>query len=173
MNIDPSVWIGKNTIIKPTAIIEAGCSIGDDCFIGNYTVIRPNTIIGNRTRIGHMVVMEGDTSIGDDCLIESQCHLTKGLIIEDKVFMGPACCTTNDKTMVHLRRHVHEFVPNAPIIRKGARIGGATSILPGVIIGASSVVGNNSLVTRDVPDNTVVFGQPARVRSMVPNNMRV
>jgi acetyltransferase-like isoleucine patch superfamily enzyme len=161
------IKIGKNTVVSKTAIIENYCIIGDDCFIGNYVVMRPNTKIGNRTVVGHLTVFEGDCTVGDDCLIHAQCHITKGAVIEDKVFIAPMFCGANDPDMLHQRRHLKEFVPKGYTIKHGARIGIGVLVLPGLIIGENSVVGVGSVVTRNIPSGTKWYGNPAKYRGEV------
>lgn len=165
-NISADLKVGMNTRISSTAIIEEGCVIGDDCFIGHYVVMRPGTKVGNRTMIGHMTVLEGDCTIGDDCLIHAQCHITKGAVIEDKVFIAPMFCGANDPDMLHQRRHIKEFVPQAYTIKRGARIGIGVLVLPNVTIGENAVVGVGSVVTKSVPPYCTVTGIPARIKDV-------
>ena len=166
--IHGSAKIGKRTKIQNTAIIQEGCEIGDNCFIGHYVVMRPNTKIGNNTVIGHHTVFEGDCVVGEDVLIHSQCHITKGVIIEDKVFIAPMFVGANDPVMVHNRRHIKPFECTPYIIRYGARIGVGVKVLPGVEIGRNAVVGVGSVVTKNVPDGVVVMGCPAVPVKLVP-----
>ena len=166
--IHPSVKIGENTKIEDTAIIQENCIIGDGCFVGHYVVMRPGTKIGDRTMIGHLTVFEGECSIGSDCLIHAQCHITKNAVIEDKVFIAPMFVGANDPDMVHMRRNGKDFIPKAYTIKRGARIGIGVKILPGVTIGENAVVGVGSIVTGNIPDHTVYFGTPARMKSIVP-----
>jgi acetyltransferase-like isoleucine patch superfamily enzyme len=172
-NVHNSVKIGEFTRIEESAIIQENCEIGEECFIGNYTVMRPNTKIGDRTVIGHLCVFEGDTIVGQDCVIQSQCHITKGAVIEDKVFFGPGVMGINDMKMVHLRRKGNSFIPNAFKVKHGARIGTGALLAPGVVIGANSVVGMGSVVMRDIPDNTKAFGPKAECRGEVPEEDRL
>jgi acetyltransferase-like isoleucine patch superfamily enzyme len=165
--IHESVKIGKNTRVSETAVIEENCVVGDDCFIGHYVVMRPNTVIGNNTVIGHLTVFEGDCSVGSDCLIHAQCHVTKGAVIEDKVFIAPMFCGANDPDMVHMRRNGKQFIPTGYTIRRGARLGIGVLVLPGVTIGENSVVGVGSIVTKNVAPYTVVYGSPARIQGLV------
>jgi acetyltransferase-like isoleucine patch superfamily enzyme len=118
--------------------------------------MRPNVHIGDNSKIGHLCVFEGDTFIGEDVLIHAQCHITKGTIIEDKVFLGPGVIGVNDRYMCHARRHVKEFVQEAFIVRMGARIGTGAIILPRVEVGENAVVGAGSVVTKNVAAKTVV-----------------
>jgi UDP-2-acetamido-3-amino-2,3-dideoxy-glucuronate N-acetyltransferase len=166
--IDASVTIGRETRIEPTAIIQENCSIGDNCFVGHYVVMRPGTKVGNNTVIGHHCVFEGDSTIGSYCLIGAQCHLTKGIVIENKVFMGPGVITSNDKPMVHLRRHIKPFIMQAPVIRHAVRIGVGVLIGPGVEIGHNAVIGMGAIIVKDVLPATIVYGNYSTIKSYVP-----
>ena len=159
--------IGIGTVVEPTAIIQENCEIGDNCFIGHYVVMRPGTKIGNNTVIGHLTVFEGECNVGSDCLIHAQCHITKGAVIEDKVFIAPGFIGCNDNIMLHQRRHLKEFVPEGYTIRRGARLGAGVLVLPGVTIGENAVVGVGSIVTKDVLAGTITYGGPARINGVV------
>lgn len=166
--VHPSVKIGKGTVVSSTAIIEEGCVIGKRCFIGHNVVMRPRTIIGNKTVIGHLTVFEGECIVGNECLIHAQCHITKGAVIEDKVFIAPGFVGCNDNDMLHMRRHLKEFVPNGYHIGRGARLGAGVLVLPGVKIGQNSVIGVGSIVTKNVPPFSKVYGKsPARIIGLV------
>lgn len=165
--IHESVKVGKNTKISDTAVIEENCVIGDNCFIGHYVIMRPNTKIGNNTMVGHLTVFEGDCEVGNKCLIHAQCHITKGAVIEDQVFIAPGFVGCNDNDMLHERRHIKEFVPNGYKIGRAVRIGAGVLVLPGITIGENAVIGVGAIVTKNVAPFTVVFGMPSRVRAIV------
>lgn len=166
--IHPTVKIGKGTRVSATAIIEENCVIGKNCFIGHNVVMRPNTIIGDKTIIGHLTVFEGDCKVGSNCLIHAQCHITKGAIIEDAVFIAPGFVGCNDNDMLHMRRHVKEFKPNGYRIGYGSRLGAGVLVLPGINIGSNTVIGVGSIVTKDVPDFAVVYGNsPAKIKGLI------
>jgi UDP-2-acetamido-3-amino-2,3-dideoxy-glucuronate N-acetyltransferase len=166
-NVHRSCLIASDARIEPTAIIQEGCEIGSGCYIGNYVVMRPRTKIGSRTVVGHLTVFEGDCTVGADCLIHAQCHITKGAVIEDKVFIAPGFIGANDPKMVHMRRK-REFVPEGYTIKRGARIAIGVLVAPGVTIGENAVIGIGSVITKDVADNEIVYGQRAQTRGIVP-----
>ena len=143
-------------------VIAPDVSIGDDTAFGNFVLVRDSTVIGRGCRIGSFVDIEGDVVIGDYVSLQSGCYITRGVVIEDEVFCGPRVITMNDKRIVH-RRPALTFDRRAPRIRRGARVGGGSVLLPGVTVGENAFVGAGSVVTRDVPDGAIVAGNPARI----------
>lgn len=142
-------------------------TIGDGTRVGNYVMIRSDTVIGEGCTIGSYVDIEGDVTIGNNVSLQSGCYITRGVVIEDDVFCGPRVITMNDKRISH-RRPALTFVRDAPRIRRAARVGGGSVLLPGVTIGANAFVGAGSVVTKDVAEGAIVAGNPARVIGMVP-----
>jgi acetyltransferase-like isoleucine patch superfamily enzyme len=147
--IADDVKLGKNVMIRDFVNLY-GCSIGDDCKIGTFVEIQKNAVIGNNTKIS------------------SHTFICEGVTIEDDVFIGHNVSFINDKyprstnpggslqTEADWR-----VVPTR--IKRGASIGTSSTILCGVVVGENAIVGAGSVVTRDVPANTVVAGNPARV----------
>lgn len=166
--IHPLVKFGKNVTLGHGVIIEEGCEIGDNTLIGHYCVLRPSTKIARDCKIGHFTVFEGDSIIGDRVLIHAQCHITKGVIIEDDVFIAPFFCGANTARIVHGRSYL--LILDPYIIKRAARIAIDVLVLPGVIIGENVHVGAGSLVTRNIPDGECWLGAPAVFKSKVPKD---
>lgn len=134
--------------------VQDGVVIAAGTRIGSMTVIHRGAEIGAGTTIGsHCNIC--NCKIGNGVSIQTACHITRGVVIEDDVFIGPGVVTLNDK----LTGNEMTF----PQICKGAKVGGGSVILPGVTIGKNAVVGAGSVVTRDVPAGQTVMGNPARV----------
>ncbi|MBR0712872.1 acyltransferase [Bradyrhizobium liaoningense] len=143
--------------------------IGEGTRIGNFVFIRDNTVIGRGCVIGSYLDIEGEVLIGNFVSLQSRCYITRGVVIEDEVFCGPGVLTMNDKRITH-RRPSLTFVSAAPRILRAARIGGGAVLCPGVTIGENALVGAGSVVTRDVPDRTIVAGNPAIAIGTVPED---
>ncbi len=167
------VSIGEFTRISSNVRIEAGCRIESNTFIGHGCVLRPGTHIGEKCIIGHLTVFEGDSEIKDGTLIHAQCHITKGVTIGRKVFIAPLFVGANDPRMCHARRHCMEYKETPYVIGDGARIAVGVTLLPGVRVGHNAMIGAHALVTKDVPDNAIVRGVPAKIVGEVPEEERV
>ena len=133
--------------------VQDDVRIGDGSRIGSFTLIHKGASIGISTTIGsHCNICA--CSVGDRVSIQTACHITRGVVIEDDVFIGPGVITLNDPLMSG------EIQP--PRIRKGAKVGGGSVILPAVVIGEGAMIGAGSVVRRDVPPGATVIGDAVR-----------
>lgn len=128
--------------------------------IWNYTNIMSGARIGRNCNIGSYVEIGSEVEIGDNCKIQAFSFIPNGVKIGNWVFVGPHVVFTNDK-LPDLKKEKWEITPI--IVKDGARIGANSTIVCGVTIGENSLVGAGSVVTKDVPPNTVVAGNPAKV----------
>jgi len=161
MEIPESVFIGNHNVIQHGAVIEDNSIIMDHCFIGYYSIIRPNVFIGCHTDIrAHCFIAEG-AHIAAGVKVFQFSNVGAGTIIERKAYLGPRVLITNTKRISNGRSYTPKIEP--VVIRFGARIGGGAVLLPGVEIGANSVIGAGSVVTKSIPDNVVAVGNPAKI----------
>ena len=137
--------------------------IGAETKIWQYVVVLPNATIGCNCNINSHVFIENDVIIGDNVTIKSNIHIWDNIRIGNNVFLGPSVVFTNDLMPRSKRR-----VPYAPtFVLDGASIGANSTILAGVTIGKYAMVGIGSVVTRNVPDYALAYGNPARIKGWV------
>jgi UDP-2-acetamido-3-amino-2,3-dideoxy-glucuronate N-acetyltransferase len=135
-------------------------TIGDESNVWQFCVIFPEARIGTNCNICANVLIENDVVIGDYVTVKSGVQLWDGVRLEDKVFVGPNVTFTND-LYPRSKERPEKFLTTT--VKRGASIGANATILPGVIIGEGAIVGAGSVVTRSVPENAIVFGNPARI----------
>jgi len=158
--------LGEGAAVCSGALVYAGTTIGPNAIVGDLASVRERCTIGEGVVIGRGVCVENDVPIGAFTKIQSNSYITAYSELEDHVFVAPCVTTTNDNFMGRTEAR-HAQVKGA-IIRRGARIGGAAVILPGIEIGAEAFVAAGALVTKDVPPGKLVAGLPAHVWRDVP-----
>lgn len=134
--------------------------IGAGTKIWQFVVALPGAIIGADCNICSQCFIENDVVIGDRVTIKNGVQLWDGLRLGDDVFIGPNVTFTNDK-MPRSKQHPAAYLTTQ--IEAGASIGGGATILPGLKIGRLAMVGSGAVVTRSVPPNAIVIGNPARI----------
>lgn len=157
------VTIGKNAILRSGTVIYSHVTCGENLSTGHNVVIRENTIIGNYVSLGTNVIIEGNCSIGDHVNLQSLVYIPTNSRIGSHVFIGPNTVLTNDKYPPHGGKDLR-----GPILEDYASIGANATILPGVTIGSRSLVAAGSIVTKDVPPNSLAIGAPARIMDLPP-----
>ena len=124
--------------------------------------------IGDETKIGAFVEIQKNASVGKCCKVSSHTFVCEGVHIEDNVFIGHGVMFINDSypratTGAGSLQTESDWKVERTVIRKGASIGSGATILPNIVIGENALVGAGSVVTKDVPNNAVVAGNPARI----------
>jgi UDP-2-acetamido-3-amino-2,3-dideoxy-glucuronate N-acetyltransferase len=148
--------------VHESSYMDEGAEIGAGTRIWHFCHVMPRTRIGRNCSIGQNVFIASDVVIGDNVKIQNNVSVYTGVIIEDDVFLGPSTVFTN---VVNPRSHVprrDEY--QATLVKQGASIGANATIVCGVTLGRYAFVGAGAVVTRDVPDYALVYGNPARVR---------
>lgn len=145
--------------IHPAAIIETD-RIGEGTRIWAFVHILPGAVIGRDCNICDHVFIENDVVVGDRVTVKSGVQLWDGISLGDDVFVGPNATFTNDNFP---RSRQHQRTVPRTVVKSGASIGANATILPGITIGERAMVGAATVVTRDVPPDTIVVGNPARI----------
>lgn len=151
--VTPDVKLGENVKLS-TFINLYGCEIGDN------------------TKIGAFVEIQKNAKVGKNCKISSHSFVCEGVMIEDEVFIGHGVTFINDTypratTAAGALETESDWKVETTVIKKRASIGSGVTILAGVVVGENAMVGAGSVVTKDVPSNAIVAGNPARVLRMV------
>ena len=146
-------------IVHPSADV-ADCIIGEGTRVWQFVVILEGASIGKNCNICAHSLIEGEAVIGDRVTIKSGVFVWNGIIIEDDVFVGPSVTFTND-LFPRSKKHLTSFPKT--IVARGASIGANATILAGVHIGESAMIGAGSVVVKDVPKHAVVAGNPAKI----------
>jgi acetyltransferase-like isoleucine patch superfamily enzyme len=149
-------------MIHPTAEIQTK-QIGEGTSVWQFCVILQGAKIGYKCNINCHVFIENDVVIGDNVTIKSGVQIWDGLRVEDNVFIGPNVTFTNDL----LPRSKRYLNPVQTIIKNGASIGANSTILGGITIGRYAMIGAGSMVTKNIPDNELWYGNPAKMRGYV------
>lgn len=157
--------ISEEVVLRAGVIIYSGVHIGEKSTIGHRTLVRTDTLIGKNTQLGHNMIIERSCRIGDWVRCTGLTHITSSIILEDRVFLGALVGTVNDKAMIWKQEGVEpELIP--PYFEYGCTVGTGAKIAAGVRVGRMAMVGTGSVVTKDVAQNSIVMGVPAKFYKM-------
>lgn len=158
-SISPNVKLGQG--VKLSKFVNMyGCEIGDETKIGAFVEIQKNSSVGRR------------------CKVSSHTFVCEGVTIEDNVFIGHGVTFVNDSypratTEDGEIQTETDWEVEKTLVKRGASIGSGATILSNLVIGENAIVGAGSVVTRDVPPNTIVVGNPAKVLRSITSPIKV
>lgn len=152
---------GNDIYIHPTSVISKDCTLGKGTKIWHFSHIREGALIGKNVTIGQNVYIDKDVSIGDNCKIQNNVSIYKGVTLGNFVYVGPSVVFTND-LYPNTREWGEEMIVKT-FINDEASLGANSTVLPGITVGKYSLIGANSLVTKDIPDHCLAYGSPAEI----------
>lgn len=162
----PAATIGDHAIVGTHTVIYAGATIGEKVLVADLATIRENVTVGAFTIVGRGVAIENKCTIGSRCKLETGSYICALSDVADDCFIAPEVTFTNDNFLGRTKERFKYH--KGPTLKRGARIGANSTILPGKVIGEDALVAAGSVVTHDVPPRMIVIGSPARVVRPVP-----
>lgn len=154
----------KDYFVHESSYVDDGAEIGKDTKIWHFSHISKGAKVGGKCQIGQNVFVGGDVVIGNGVKIQNNVSIYDKIVLEDYVFCGPSCVFTNvfNPRSEYPRDRDKEF--RKTVVKRGASLGANSTIVCGHTIGKAAFIGAGSVVTRDVPDHALVYGNPARVQ---------
>ena len=155
----------KEYFVHPTALIDEPVEIGPKTQIWHFSHVMPGARIGERCIIGQNVFIGPRVVLGNNIKIQNNVSVYEGVVLEDDVFCGPSMVFTNVFNPRSFISRKKEF--RQTLVKRGATIGANATIVCGYTIGRYSLIGAGAVVTREIPDYALVYGNPARVQGWV------
>ncbi|WLR55524.1 DapH/DapD/GlmU-related protein [Mesobacillus subterraneus] len=161
----PALELGEGVTVGANAVIYRGAKIGSDTLIADLASVRENVEIGNYVIVGRGVTVENYVKIGDRTKIQSNSYITAYTTLEEQVFIAPCVTTTNDNLMGRTEERFDKI--KGATVKKGARVGGASILLPGIVVEEETFIAAGALVTKNTEPKTLIKGVPAKFVRMV------
>jgi UDP-2-acetamido-3-amino-2,3-dideoxy-glucuronate N-acetyltransferase len=162
----------QNVHAQPSCIISKKAKVAGGTRIWHYAQVREGASIGESCNIGKNVYIDKDVKIGNKVKIQNNSSIYHGSVLEDCVFIGPHVCLTNDISPRSANedgsvKNDSDWQQGKILIKYGASIGAGSVILPNLTIGQYAMVGAGSVVTKDIPDYALAYGNPAKICGFV------
>ena len=151
--------------VHPTAIVDEGAEIGEGTKIWHFTHIMAGARIGENCILGQNVFVGSGAILGDNIKVQNNVSIYDGTVLEDDVFCGPSMVFTNVFNPRSFISRKKEF--RKTLVRKGATIGANVTVICGNTIGQYAFIGAGAVVTKDVPDHALVYGNPGKVKGWI------
>jgi len=151
---------GKPYFVHESSYVDDGAVIGDGTKIWHFSHVLPHAVLGAKCSVGQNVNIGGKAVIGNNVKIQNNVSIYDEVVLEDDVFCGPSMVFTN---VMNPRSHIsrkHEY--KKTLVKRGATLGANSTIVCGTTVGRYAFVGAGAVVTKDVPDYALVYGNPAR-----------
>ncbi len=155
----------NNFFVHESSYVDAGAEVGAGTKIWHFSHVMGGAKIGAKCSIGQNVNIGSKAVIGNGVKIQNNVSIYDDVIIEDDVFCGPSCVFTNVINPRAFVERKHEY--KKTLVKKGASIGANATVVCGVTLGEYCLVGAGSVVTKDVPPYSLVYGVPAKVMGLV------
>ena len=151
-------------MIHPSSDVQSN-NIGSNTLIWQFVVVLKDAVIGENCNINAHVFIENNVIVGNNVTIKSGVQIWDGVTLEDNVFIGPNVTFTNDLVP---KSKQYPRIFEKTLIKKGASVGANATILPGITIGINAMIAAGAIVTKDVPENTLV--KETDKHAPLPNN---
>jgi acetyltransferase-like isoleucine patch superfamily enzyme len=163
--------------MKEYACIAANVKLGKNVTLSKFINLY-GCEIGDNTKIGAFVEIQKNAKVGNNCKISSHTFICEGVTIEDSTFIGHSVTFVNDMypratTTDGQLQSEKDWKVEPTVVKKGASIGSGSTVLSSIVIGENALVGAGSVVTKDVPANTIVAGNPARMLRRITSDPRI
>ncbi len=152
----------RTPFFHESSYVDAGAKIGQGTKVWHFCHIMKDAMIGRNCKIGQNVVVHSSVVMGDNVKIQNNVSLYDGVTLEDDVFCGPSCVFTNIINPRSAIAHNRVDFFKKTYVKKGATIGANATILCGITIGRFAFIGAGAVVTKDVGDYALVYGNPAK-----------
>lgn len=155
--------------VHPSADVSDKAELGTGTRVWHEAQVREGAVIGTECIIGKGVYVDAGVRIGNRCKLQNGVFVFHGFNLEDGVFLGPGVMLLNDKNPRAINpdgslKSDADWTTSQGLVMNGASVGGGVVVLPGVTIGRFAMVGSGAVVTKDVPDHGLVYGNPARLK---------